>query len=64
MLVGQTNRRAFIAGLAGAAAWPSMALAQQPGRMRRIGVLMSVAADNPEGQTRLAAFVKGLAPTR
>ena len=50
MLVGHTNRRTFIAGLGGAAAWPLMALAQQPGRMRRIGVLMSVAADNPEGQ--------------
>ena len=60
MPVGQTNRRAFIAGLAGAAAWPLRALAQQPGRMRHIGVLMSVAADNPEGQARLAAFVKGL----
>ena len=60
MPVRGPNRRAFIAGLASAAAWPLMALAQQPGRVRRIGVLMSVAADNPEGQARLAAFVKGL----
>jgi len=54
------NRRTSIAALGSAAAWPLVARAQQPGRMRRIGVLMSVAADNPEGQARLAAFVKGL----
>jgi putative ABC transport system substrate-binding protein len=54
------RRREFIAALGGATAWPLLARAQQPGRMRRIGVLMSVAADNPEGQARLAAFVKGL----
>ena len=53
------KRRTFVAGLGSAVAWPLKALAQQPGRMRRIGVLMSVAADNPEGQARLAAFVKG-----
>ena len=44
----------------GAAAWPLAARAQQPERMRRIGVLMSLAADDPEGQARIAAFLQGL----
>jgi putative ABC transport system substrate-binding protein len=50
------KRRAFIAGLGGAAAWPLMARGQQSERMRRIGVLMNVAADNPRGQAGVAAF--------
>ena len=54
------KRRAFIAGLGGAVAWPLGASAQQPERMRRIGVLMPLAADDPEGQTRLGAFLQGL----
>jgi putative tryptophan/tyrosine transport system substrate-binding protein len=55
------RRRDFIKAIAGlAAAWPLAARAQQAERMRRIGVLMSVAADGPQGQARLAAFVKGL----
>jgi putative ABC transport system substrate-binding protein len=55
------RRREFIALLGGAAAaWPLAARAQQPERMRRIGVLMNRAADNPEGQTRFAAFLQGL----
>jgi putative ABC transport system substrate-binding protein len=54
------KRREFIAGLAGAAAWPLTSTAQQGTRMRRIGVLLGAAADDPESQMRLAAFLQGL----
>jgi putative tryptophan/tyrosine transport system substrate-binding protein len=54
------SRRQFISALGSATAWPLTARAQQPERMRRIGVLMALAADDPEGQTRLVAFVQGL----
>ena len=55
------RRREFIRLLAGAAAgWPLAARAQQAERMRHIGVLMNRPADNPEGQTRFAAFLQGL----
>lgn len=55
------RRRQFITLVGGAAvAWPLAVRAQQPERMRRIGVLMSTAADDPESQFRLAAFLQGL----
>jgi putative ABC transport system substrate-binding protein len=55
------KRREFITLLGGAAlASPVAARAQQPGRMRRVGVLMGVAESDPEGQARIAAFRQGL----
>jgi len=54
------NRRNFIALLGGAAAWPLAARAQQPERMRRIGILMTAAADDPESLARVGAFLQGL----
>jgi putative tryptophan/tyrosine transport system substrate-binding protein len=54
------RRREFLRALGGAAAWPLAALAQQAERMRRIGVLMSLAADDRQGRARIAAFVQGL----
>jgi putative ABC transport system substrate-binding protein len=55
------TRRQFITLLGGAAAtWPLAASAQQPKRMRQIGVLMSFAANDPEGLSRAAAFENGL----
>jgi hypothetical protein len=59
MQFGQLKRREFITLLGGATAWPLAARAQ-PERIRRIGVLMYLAADDAEGQARLAAFAQAL----
>jgi putative tryptophan/tyrosine transport system substrate-binding protein len=54
-------RRKFIAAVGGAAfAWPQGARAQQADRMRRVGMLETRAADDPEEQTRRAVFMQGL----
>jgi putative ABC transport system substrate-binding protein len=55
------RRRDFITLLGGvAAAWPFTARAQQPDRMRRIGVFMNLAADDPEAKLFVEAFLQGL----
>ena len=55
------KRREFIALLCGAVtAWPLAVRAQQPERVRRIGVLMPLPANDAEGQARVAAFLQGL----
>jgi putative ABC transport system substrate-binding protein len=54
------RRREFIAGLGGAVASPIAARAQPPNRIRRIGVLMSQAPDNPSGPIQITAFAQGL----
>jgi putative tryptophan/tyrosine transport system substrate-binding protein len=59
-MASHIERRKFLATLGGAAGWPLAARAQQPERMRRIGVLMNTSADDPEGQARIAAFHQGL----
>ena len=56
------RRRKFIALLSGAAVtWPLAARAQQPGEMRRIGVLMNLSENDPEAQRLVATFREGLA---
>ena len=60
-MASQIERRKFLATLGGAAAaWPLAARAQQPDRMRRIGVLMGYAESDSEVQAHIAAFREGL----
>jgi ABC-type uncharacterized transport system substrate-binding protein len=60
-MASHIGRRKFLAALgSSAAAWPLAARAQQTQRMRRVGVLTNLAANDPEGQVRIAAFRQGL----
>jgi len=54
------KRREFITLLGGAATWPLAAHGQPGERMRRIGVLNTLPAEDPHGQERIGAFLQGL----
>src|SRR5262245_36305016 len=60
-MASHLERRKFLATLGGAAVtWPITARAQQGDQVRRIGVLMALASDDPEAQARNAAFLQAL----
>ena len=53
------RRREFIAGLGSGVSWPVIARAQEA-RMRRVGVLVGLAAHDPDAVARVAAFRQGM----
>src|SRR5262245_60694258 len=60
MRLGRLKRRSFITLVGSVAAWPLVVRTEQRARMRRIGVLMNEAADDPVGQERTTAFAQGM----
>ena len=60
MPLDQLKRREFVTLIGGAMAWPIAAHAQQPERLRRIGVLMLYPENDSQGQVRATAFREGL----
>jgi putative ABC transport system substrate-binding protein len=59
-MASHIRRRKFLATLGAAAAWPIAARAQQPERMRRLGVLSALLKDDPESVARRAVFERAL----
>jgi putative ABC transport system substrate-binding protein len=54
------KRRTFIVAVGSTLAWPLVPDAQETNQMRRLGILVSVAADDPDGKARVGALVEGL----
>ena len=60
MTPSRLGRRDFLALMCGASAWPITTHAQQPARLRRIGILLGTSESDPEAQQRIAAFTQSL----